>query len=98
MSKNIIINSKDYKLKEIDFNAVCELGKLGLRITDKDCLNDTFNVIRSSFAFHSGLQLDLAGKELEEHLMNGGSFDDFTPLIETLGNSDFFTMLAKNSK
>ena len=34
MNKKITINGKDYKLKEIDFNDICDLEDLGLSLTD----------------------------------------------------------------
>lgn len=93
MNKNITINGKEYQLKPIDFNAVCQLEELGFSVADLK--NRTFNAIRSCFAFHSNLDLEKSGKELEAHLKNGGKQQDFATIIQVVIESDFFQNLSK---
>ena len=45
-----------------------------------------------------GTDLATAGKEIEEHIKNGGSFDDFAPLFDMINKSDFFTMTEAAEK
>lgn len=87
--KKITINSKDYNIdKVIDFNAICELEELGLSLSDLKKTKMTS--IRALLAYVGGMDTDTAGAEIMEHLKKGGSFEDFTPLINTLVESDFF--------
>ena len=87
--KKITINSKDYNIdKVIDFNGICELEDLGLDLSN---LKKTkMSSIRALLAYVGGMDTDTAGAEIMEHLKKGGSFEDFTPLINSLVESDFF--------
>ena len=87
--KKITINSKDYNIdKVIDFNGICELEELGLSLSDLKKTKMTS--IRALLAYVGGMDTDTAGAEIMEHLKKGGSFEDFTPLINSLVESDFF--------
>lgn len=87
--KKITINSKDYNIdKVIDFNAICELEELGLSLSDLKKTKMTS--IRALLAYVGGIDTDTAGAEIMEHLKKGGSFEDFTPLINSFVESDFF--------
>lgn len=91
--EKIKINEKEYELRKIDFNAVCELEDLGMSIINiKD---KTFKSIRALVAFVMKCDLDKAGKEVESHLANGGKINDFTPLFEMISKSDFFRNLSQ---
>lgn len=89
----ITINGKDYKLKNIDFNAVCELEDLGMSIVD--IKNKTFKSIRALVALVIDSDLNTASKEIEAHIKNKGKFDDFKPLFDMVANSDFFRNLSQ---
>ena len=91
--EKIKINEKEYELRKIDFNAVCELEDLGMSIVD--IKNKTFSSIRALVAFVERCDLDKAGKEVEAHLTNGGKVNDFTSLFEMVSKSDFFRNLSK---
>ena len=87
--KKITINSKDYNIdKVIDFNGICELEELGLSLSDLKKTKMTS--IRALLAYVGGMDTDTAGAEIMEHLKKGGTFEDFTPLIDSLVESDFF--------
>ena len=66
MNKEIIINGKNYTLKEIDFTGICTLEELGFSIAEVK--NRTFSTYRACFAFHANLDLVSAGKEIELHI------------------------------
>lgn len=91
--EKIKINEKEYELRKIDFNAVCELEDLGMSIVD--IKNKTFSSIRALVAFVERCDFDKAGKEVEAHLTSGGKVNDFTPLFEMVSKSDFFRNLSK---
>jgi hypothetical protein len=92
MNKEIIINGKSYKLRKIDFSAICLLEELGFSASDLK--SRTFSSIRACFAFHSGLDLIKAGEEIEAHIKNKGKFEDFAPFITSVVESDFFQSLS----
>ena len=97
MSKKITINSKDYKIdKVIDFNAICELEELGLSLSDLKKTKMTS--IRALLAYVGGMDTDTAGAEIMEHLKKGGSLDDFTPLIDSFVECDFFQATRQPSE
>lgn len=92
MNNEIKINGKTYKLKEVDFNGICVLEDLGFSAAE--IKNKTFSSMRACFAYHAGLDLVTASKEIEEHFKNKGKFEDFAPFIEKVVNSDFFQNLS----
>lgn len=92
MNKEIIINGKSYNLKKIDFDAICLLEDLGFSASELK--GKTFSSIRACFAFHSGLDLVNAGKEIEAHIKNKGKLDDFSPFLTSVIESDFFQSLS----
>ncbi len=91
--EKITINSKEYQIKKIDFNAICELEDLGVSILDIQ--GKTFKSLRGLFAFVADCDKESAAKEIESHLINGGNIDDFTPLFKMISESDFFRNLSK---
>lgn len=96
ITKKFTVNGKDYATKNIDFNGICELEDLGLSITDLN--KNRMSAIRALFAYHSGLDSEDAGVEIMEHLKNGGGNEFFTPLIDSLLESDFFRATQQSSK
>lgn len=93
--EKITINGKEFELREIDFNAVCELEDLGMSIIDIKDKTFLFKSIRALVAFVERCDLEKAGKEVEAHLTNKGKINDFTPLFEMVSKSDFFRNLSQ---
>lgn len=91
----VMINNKVVVIKNIDFSAICELEDLGLDVSKVG--SKTFSSVRSAVAFHMGISLDDAGKEIENHIKNGGKLDALVPLLEAIVESDFFQALAQNN-
>ena len=96
MEKSITINSKEYKVPEINFGTICDLEDLGINFNDIE--HKSFNFIRGLVAYTIGCDTRRANKEIEEHIGNGGGLDDFMPLIKAVTESDFFQNLAKKRK
>ena len=96
MEKSIIINSKEYKVPEINFGAICKLEKLGVNFNDIE--SQTFNFICGLVAYTIDGSMEKAGKEIDEHIKNGGSVDNFNVLIKAVTDSDFFQNLTKKRK
>ena len=93
MNKKITINSKDYKLKEINFNNICELEELGLSLDG--IKKSKMTSIRALLAFAGEMTPEEAGNEIMEHLKKGGTFDDFAPLMNSFVESDFFLTIRQ---
>lgn len=90
----MIINGKEYKVKEISFNTMCELEDNGVSITDMD--KKPFSVIRGFLAVIMGVDNNTAGKELNEHIKNGGSIEELaTEISKLVENSGFFQAMNR---
>ena len=93
----MIINGKTYKNKPITFNTVCKLEEMGVSITDME--NHMMSAARGYAAICMHKPLTVAGSEIEEHVMNGGSLND---IIKAFGDevekSGFFQSLAQASQ
>lgn len=92
---NIIkVNGKEYKTAGITFNTVCELEDNGITLADMAKKQTSF--IRAYFAICANISVEEAGKELEQHIIGGGNFNE---IIETIAKeveeSGFFRALTK---
>ena len=96
---NVTINGKTFAVKKIDFAALVALEDVGLTpAIFAEPQKHSFRLISSLVAYTEDITAEEANAEIENHLLNGGTFDDFTPLIESLEKSDFFTRLAQRAK
>lgn len=96
MEKSIIINSTEYKIPTINYGTLCELEDLGVDFQDIE--NKPFKFIRAIVSIATGQGLKKASEEIDKHISNGGSFDDFMPLFDAIRESDFFQGLSKKRK
>lgn len=88
------INGKEYNVKEIDFNTMCELEDNGVSISDME--KKPFSVIRGFLAVIMNVDHTTAGKELSEHIEKGGSIEKLANEISNLvENSGFFQAMNK---
>lgn len=94
MNKKITVNGKDYKLKEIDFNDICDLEDLGLSLTDFK--RSRMSSVRALLAYIGEMSPEEAGNEIMAHLKkNGGSMDVINELFEMLAT--FFQSIRQPS-
>ena len=91
--KEVTINGKKVVVKPVDFNAICELSDLGFDFESGRA--KTFTTLRAVVAYNLGVSAEEAGKEIEQHVVGGGSFEDIIPLVEAVTESDFFQALGK---
>ena len=89
----ITINGKEYAIKPIDFNAICASEDKGLSL--QDAAKQSMKTVRALVALVMDCDMDKAGKEIDQHLANGGKFSDFAVLIENLTDSDFFRNISR---
>ena len=95
--KKIIVNGKEYVAKEFTFNLICDLEEMGY---DMDSIgNKPMSVIRAYFALCAGVTMDVAGKEIEKHLIGGGDMGVISEAMqEQMENSDFFRNLTQTEE
>lgn len=95
--KTFTINGKKYKSAEVDFNFICDLEDMGISI--KDLRSKPLAVARAYFALCANADKDVAGAEIQKHMIDGGSLEE---LYEVLGieieNSDFFRALNQTEE
>lgn len=95
--KSITINNKKYPVKEFDFNMVCELEDMGVSI--EDLPTKPMSVVRAYAGICMGMDSLDSGKELENHLVGGGNFDEVLEVISyEVENSGFFRSLNKTEE
>ncbi len=94
MSRFFTINEKRYQAKPFDFNTVCDLEDNGVSLQDMS--KKPMSMARAYFALCLNGDKEKAGKEIQEHVMNGGDFNElYTAMGEELNESDFFQALNK---
>lgn len=93
MSNNkITLNGKEYKIKDVTFDDMCELEDLGLSLPT--IKSKPLTSFRALVSFYCGISLETATKEIEEHFKNGGNFDLYVDLVERLTQSGFFRLIS----
>lgn len=88
------INNKRYKAPVFDFNTVCDFEEAGISLADAK--NKPMSMIRMYFTLLFDGDKEAAGKELEQHMINGGTFEELTnAMIKEMNESRFFQAIAK---
>ena len=89
------INGKDYKEAEIDFNAMCELEDMGIKVFNLKGVSGA-KIARAYAALCMGGadMLDFAGSEINQHIINGGKLETITEAFgKAVSESGFFQAL-----
>lgn len=95
--RRIVINGREYTAKPFDFNMICDLEDLGVSIEDIE--RKPVSIVRAYAGICMGKSAKESGIEIQEHLLNGGSFDDIMKVIsKEMEESDFFRNLGKNKE
>lgn len=96
MSK-FVVNGNEYKAKEFDFNLICDLESMGISLEKAN--EKPMSMVRAYFAFCAGKSETFAGREMQAHIVNGGSFEDVTKAMsEAMERSDFFRTLQETAE
>lgn len=91
------VNGKEYQAKPFDFNMVCELEDMGIRLESADAKQ--IGMVRAYFSICSGLSKEAAGAEIESHVIGGGKLDEIALVLsEELEKSDFFRALRESQE
>ena len=94
------INGKDYQNAEINFNAVCELEDMGIKIFNLKGVSGA-KLARAYVALCMGGadMLDVAGVEINQHIINGGKLDTITEAFsKAVNESGFFQALKATTE
>lgn len=96
MSK-FTVNGKEYTAKPIDFNFMCDLEDMGISMAD--AAEKPMSMVRAYFGVCTGKGKEYAGKELEQHILNGGQMDVvINAMNEQIEKSDFFRSLTQRAE
>lgn len=98
MAKNntFTINGKKINALPFDFNLVCDLDDMGIAVNDIHDKQNAF--LRAYISLCLGVSKEVAGAEIQAHIIGGGTFEDAVEaIIKELNDSDFFQALTKNA-
>ena len=96
MNRFFIINGKRYVARPFDFNTVCDLEDNGVSLSEMT--KKPMSMARAYFALCFKGSKEDAGNEIQEHVKNGGNFNDlYTAMGEEMNESDFFQALNKKA-
>ena len=95
MDRLLTINGKSYKATEFDLNLLCDFEDAGISLDSID--SKMFNVIRQYVASSMNTDVKTAGREISEHLKNGGTLEDISDVMSDMMNdSGFFRTKSEN--
>lgn len=95
--KTFTINGKVYNAKPFDFNMICELEDRGISL--EQAQQKPVSMVRAYFAICANSDNVYAGKEISEHIVNGGKLEDVMDIMATeMEVSDFFRSLSQNTE
>ena len=97
MKTYFTINNRRYEAKEFDFNTICDLQEMGVNILDMSGIRkNPIPIIRSYLSLCMDADKDIAGSEMQEHIVGGGGFTEILDVItKKMDESDFFQALNK---
>lgn len=91
------INDKRYQAKPFDFNTVCDLEDNGVPLSEMT--KKPMSMARAYFAICLNGDKERAGKEIQEHVIAGGNFNElYTVMGEEMNDSDFFQALNQTAR
>lgn len=94
--KTFEMNGKIISPKPITFNTICELEERGFDISDLG--SHTMSFIRVFVSIWGNMELNKAGDEIEQYLVDGGDISVITDAItEAVNESGFFNHKGKKT-
>lgn len=95
--KIFTVNGKEYKAKAFDFNLICDLEDMGISL--ETASSKPMSMVRAYFGLCAEKGKEYAGKEMEAHIIGGGSFNDIMSVMsDEMEKSDFFRNINKMSE
>lgn len=97
MNNTFAVNKKKYTAKPFDLNMVCDLEDYGVSLAEMK--SKSMSMVRAYFALCANLDKDDAGSEIQQHLLNGGKFNDIIDVMKKeMEESDFFRALSETAE
>lgn len=88
------LNERVYQAKELDFNFICSLGENNIDLSDIG--KKMLPALRCYIAYCMDADVEVAGSEINSHVIKGGKLDDVINVFNTKAEeSDFFQALGK---
>lgn len=90
------INGKTYTASELEFKDVCRMER-DFNVSFANMENKTFSAMNAFFAMSANISAEEASKRIQDHVVNGGSFEDIANALgEAMKESHFFQAMQKN--
>ena len=97
MVNRFTVNGVTYTAKPFDFELLCDLESFGVSISDANHKGMSF--IRGYFALCADIDKEEAAKQIQAHLINGGSLEDISDVMtKEMNDSDFFRAISKKDE
>ena len=94
--KTVKINGNNYPVLPMDVNMLCDLEDMGISMSEMQ--TKAFSFIRAIVSIWMGVDTKKAGREIELHLINGGTLEDIMDAVkDAMESSDFFRHLTKTT-
>ena len=77
--RTFTLNNVTYTAKEFSFNTVCDLEDLGLSLEDMN--TKPLSMVRGYIGLCIGKVRVFTGKQIEEHMINGGTLQDIIAVM-----------------
>ena len=91
-----VINKKRYTAPKFDFNTVCDFEEAGISLSEAK--NKPTSMVRAYFSLLFDGDKEAAGRELEQHMIDGGTFEDLTDaMVKEMNESRFFQAISKRT-
>lgn len=91
------VNNITYTAKPFDFNLVCDLEDMGINLQQAN--EKPMSAVRAYFALCTGRGKAFSGEQIEQHIINGGNFEEImSAMSQEMEKSDFFRSLNKNKE
>lgn len=90
------IDGKTYTSTELEFKDICRMER-DFNVSFANMENKTFSAMNAFFAMSANISADEASKRLQDHVVNGGNFEDIANALgEAMKESRFFQAMQKN--
>lgn len=97
MSKFFTINNKRYTAKEFTFGTIRQFEGLGLAMSEIQ--KKPMTMVSAYLSYCGNMDIDKADEEINEHVINGGNFDEVLKIIgDGMIESRFFQALNKKQE
>lgn len=97
MERIFRFNGKSYKAAPFSFNTICDLERYGVSLAD--ITERPLSTVRGYLGICGHMDMETAGKEFEEAIINGESIDGIMSIMkEQIEESGFFQAINKTTE